>query len=264
MPILNYDSLDVVPAELREFAKPVENGEGKVTVNVVSKTAIDEFRDNNIKLTKERDLLRTELDPLKAIVGENHEEFNTRLTELTQIAQRVKDGELKESRGIEEALHKRTEELRKDYDTRLQSEGKEKAAWRQKYDALEVKHKQTMVVSAIKDAAMESDSGVEPRAISEITMSALQVFKCDDHGRIIPYEGDAPIYGSDGTSAMTPREWLARLKEDKPFFFKPSAGGGSGGDGNGGKKVLGRSQQDVKGMTALQRLALANGETPRK
>lgn len=261
MPIMNFDTLDACPPELREFAKTVEGSDGKVTVNVVPKTAIDEFRDNNIKLTKERDTLREELDVYKPIVGEDREGFVKSLEELRQTAQRVKDGDLKESRGIEEALHKRTEELRKDYDGRLQAEGKEKALWRHKYDALDGRFKQTLVSSAIKDAVMQADSGAEPRAANDIVTAGLSVFKCDDHGRIIPYEGDAPIYGADGTTPMTPKEWVARLKEEKPFFFKHSNGGGGGGDQ--AKKVHGRTPEQVKAMTASERLALANGEKPR-
>lgn len=107
---------------------------------------------------------------------------------------------------------------------------------------------------------MQSDSGVEPKAISDITMSALGIFRCDDHGRIIPYEGDAPIYGADGTTPMTPREWIGRLKEEKPYFFKASNGGGAGGDP--AKKVLNRTPEQIKAMTAAQRLELANGGKP--
>lgn len=260
MPILNYDSLDAVPKELREFAKTVEGAEGKVAVNVVPKTAVDEFRDNNIKLSKERDTLLEQLTPLKTIVGEDPTTFQQQLEELRATAQRVKDGELKESRAIEEQLARRTEELRKDYDNRLQTVGKEVAAWRTKAETLDSRYKQTLVASAIKDAAMQSDSGVEPKAISDITMSALGIFRCDDHGRIIPYEGDAPIYGADGTTPMTPREWIGRLKEEKPYFFKASNGGGAGGDP--AKKVLNRTPEQIKAMTAAQRLELANGGKP--
>ena len=262
MPILNFDSLDLVPDGLREYAKTIE-GSDKVNVNVVPSAKIDEFRDNNIKLAKERDDLRGQYDPLKLIIGDNAEEFVKSLEELRTTQQRVKDGELKETRTIEEALHKRTEELRKDYDSRLQAEGKEKAAWRIKYDGLDTQYRRSLISSAIKDAAMETDSGVEPKAISDITMAALQVFRCDDHGRIIPFEGDVMIYGPDGASPMTTREWIAKLKEDKPFFFKPSSGGGSLGDTT--KRVYGIDRTVVRKMTAGERLALANeAKVPRK
>lgn len=265
MPNLIYDTLDGCPTDLREFAKPVEGQEGKVQVSVVPKKAIDEFRDNNIRLTKECDTLTQERDALKAVVGDDDlETFKNSLDALRQTAQRVKDGELKESRGIEEALAKRTEELRKDYDARLQSEGKEKAAWRQRFEGLDTSFKRERVISAIKDAAMEPDSGVQPKAMGDITMNALNVFKCDDHGRIIPYEGDAPIYGQDGTSPMTPREWLSRLKEEKDYLFKPSNGGGAGGNGDTTKKILGHSPEKLKSMRAGELLDLANAQAARK
>lgn len=262
MPNLMYDTLDACPQDLREFAKPIDGQEGKVQVSVVPKKSIDEFRDNNIKLTKERDTLLQQLDPLKAIVGEDAETFKLSLDELRQTAQRVKDGELKESRGIEEALARRTDELRKDYDNRLQSEGKEKAAWRQKAESADQTLRRERVMAAIKDAAMNEGSGVQATAIGDVTMNALQIFRCDDHGRIIPYEGDAPIYGADGTSPMTPTEWLQRLKEVKPHLFKQSQGGGAGGDTT--KRILGHDKAAVKNMTAQERLALANQQSARK
>lgn len=265
MPTLNYNTLDECPAELREFAKPVEGQEGKVAVSVVPKKSIDEFRDNNIKLSKERDTLLAERDTLKGIVGEDADGFSKDLNELRQTAQRVKDGELKESRGIEEALSKRTEELRKDYDIRLQSEGKEKAAWRQKFEALDQNFKREKVVSAIKDAAMAHDSGVNPSAMSDITGRALGTFRCDEHGRIIPYEGDAPIYGSDGATPMSPKEWLQRLKETNDYLFKPTNGGGAGGlGGDTTKKIFGHSKEKLKDMRASDLLDLANTQAARK
>lgn len=257
MPILQFDTLDLVPEGLREHAKPVE-GTDKVSVNVIPQAKIDEFRDNNIKLSKERDELLAQLEPLKGIVGDDAAAFAASLEELRATSQRVKDGELKEGRAIEEALTKRTEELRRSLEERIQAEGKEKAAWRQKHDDLDRKFKQSLVMAAVKDACVLGDAGVETAAIGDITQRALSIFSADDHGKITPYSGDAPIYGADGVTPMTPKEWLVKLKEEAPYFFKGSSGGGAGGDQV--HKVHGRTQEQLKSMTAAERLALANGE----
>lgn len=265
MPILQFDTLDLVPEGLREYAKAVENGDGKVTINVVAASKIDEFRDNNIKLSQERDDLIKKLEPLQKIVGEDPEAFETSLTDLRATKQRVEDGELKEGRALEEALHKRTEEMRKSMEDRLQTEGKEKAAWRQKHDELERRYKQSQVASAVKDAAVSQDSGVVPEAINDITSRALNVFRTDDQGRIMAYAGDAPIYGADGVTPMTPKEWIAKLREEAPYFFKGSNGGGAGGDPNATKTVVGgHTREKLQAMTAAERLAAANGEAGSK
>ncbi|UTC29854.1 hypothetical protein BAJUN_02240 [Bajunvirus bajun] len=258
MPILSFDSLDLVPEGLRESAKQAE-GSDKFSVNVVAAHKIDEFRDNNIQISKERDQLLKDLEPLKNIVGEDPEAFGAHLEELRNIAQRVKDGELKEGRGLDEALQKRTEEMRKQYQDQLQKVGSEKAAWEARHKQVEARFKESLVSNAITAAAMANGSGVEPTAVDEIVRSALGVFKSDDAGRLTPYAGEAPIYGADGVSPMTPKEWLLKLKEEKPFFFQQSGGGGAGGD-KSVKTVHGKTGDQLKSMTAAERLAVANGE----
>ncbi|AFO71768.1 hypothetical protein phiCbK_252 [Caulobacter phage phiCbK] len=257
MPVLSYDTLDMVPEGLREFAKQVDGSE-KFQVNVVSAAKIDEFRDNNIKISKERDALLEKVARLEPIVGEDPDAFSAKLTELQAIAQRVADGDLKEGRALEEALQKRTEEMRKQYDDRLQQTGKERAAWQSKHDELERRFKQSLVSNAITAAAMAQGSGIDPTAITEVVRSGLDVFKADDQGRLTPYVGDAPLYGADGVTPMTPKEWLQKLKEEKPFFFLNSSGGGAGGDKT--KTVHGVTPERLKGMSAAERLAIANGE----
>ena len=53
MPILTYGTKDDVPSDLLESATEVTEGEnkGKWTVNVVSRKKLDEFRENNTKLS---------------------------------------------------------------------------------------------------------------------------------------------------------------------------------------------------------------------
>lgn len=258
MPLLQFESLDMVPEGLREHAKQVDGDASKVTVNVVPQAKIDEFRDNNIKISKERDELLERIGPLQAIIGEDAEAFVASLEELRLTQQRVKDGDLKEGRALEEALTKRTEELRRSMEERIQGEGKEKAAWKSKHDALDFRFKQSLVAASVKDACIAEGAGVDPRAIRDITQRALSVFQADDHGKLTAMAGDAPIYGADGMTPMTPSEWLVKLKEEAPYFFQGSNGGGAGGDPV--HKVHGRTTEQLKGMSASERLALANGE----
>ena len=259
MPNITFDSLDAVPDDFKNIAKEVD---GKIVINVVPKATVDEFRDKNIDLSKKYDALVTEHTVLKGIVGEDPEAFTKSLEDMRVTQQRVKDGELKEGRQIEEATAKRTADMRADYEARLQAMGKEGAAWRQKYEGRDADFKKTLVASAIKDAAMEADSGVEPRAVNDIIASAFGTFRADDNGKIGAFDGDAPIYGSNGVDTLTPKEWLAKLKETKPYFFKPTQGAGSGGDTT--KKILGVDRAALKNMTPMQKLELANSEAARR
>jgi hypothetical protein len=260
MPLITFDSLDLVPDGLKEVAKAIENGDGKVTVNVVPTSKVDEFRDKNIALSKAHDDLSAKYTSLHSIVGDNPEDFAKSLEELRVTQQRVKDGDLKEGRQIEEALAKRTEELRKDYDTRIQTLSKEGAAWQDRYKGLDSTYRRAQIAAAVKDAIMDPASGVEPSAASDIINGAYGTFRIDDHGKIIPYEGEAVIYGADGVSPMTPKEWIGKLKESKPFFFKNSNGGGADGATSSTKKINGMDPKVWGTMSASQRLEYANAK----
>lgn len=254
MPNIVFPSLEQVPDEFKSIAK--DAGDGKVTINVVAKATVDEFRDKNIALSKERDELLTANTSYKAVVGDDIEGFGKNLEDLRSTKQRVVDGELKETRQIEEALGKRTDEMRKDYDKRLQDVGKEVGAWKGKYETRDAEYRRSLVASAIKDAAMETDSGVQPGAVEDIINTAYGTFRAGDDGKVTPFDGDAPIYGADGFTPMTPKEYIAKLKERKPHYFKLSNGGGAGGETT--KKVHGVDRKTLAGMSAADRLALAN------
>ena len=141
---------------------------------------------------------------------------------------------------------------------RIEAQARENGAWKKNYEELDGNYRRSLVTSAIKDVAMLADVGVDPRAMGDLTTKALGVFKVDDEGRIVAMAGDAPLYGPDGVSPMTPKEWLVKLKDEAPYFFKGSTGGGAGGDRT--SKVHGRTHAELKAMTASQRLALVNGE----
>jgi hypothetical protein len=257
MPILTFEALDDVPEGLRDFAK--DHGDGKITVNVVPEAKLSEFRDNNINVSKERDTLLEQVSKLKGIVGEDPEAFEKDLAELRVTRDRVAAGDLRESRALEEALSKRTEEMRKKFEEELQTKGRELNAWRDKHSQLDRRYRDGQVIQAIKDAATTPESGVEPRAISDVAKRALEVFRVMDDGRMIPLNGDVPIYGTNGVDPMTPGEWLQKLKEEAPYYFKGTQGGGAGGD-NSKKGNHGMTFNDLKSLTAAEKLALANKE----
>src|SRR5262245_21018150 len=107
MPLITFKTLDEVPAELREDAKPISECSEQVQVNVVASKKISEFRDKNIALLQERDGLIAEIQPYKKVVGDRPlEEFESELSDLRAVRQRVNDGELKAPRDIEEQVMK--------------------------------------------------------------------------------------------------------------------------------------------------------------
>lgn len=256
MPIFTFDSLEEIPEALRTFAK----AEGdKVQINLVAQEKLDEFRETNISLVKERDTLKQDVESLRPIVGDDPLAFTQALTELRATAQRVQDGQLTDSRKIEEEVIRRTEDMKKTLEEQIRAAQKEGANWKSKAAETETVYKKSLVNGAIKDAAVDPEAGVHPHAIPDILSRALGVWRAQDDGRVLAYQGDLQLYGADGGSPLTPKEWIAKLKDEAPHFFKGTNGGGAGGDGQQ-RGPLGKTAQEMKGMTAADKLALANGD----
>ncbi len=263
MPIISFESLDMVPEGLKPHAKD-DTTTGKVVVNVVPEAKLSEFRDKNISLSKEAEDLTAKYSRLHQIVGDDADAFLSDVESMRQTVQRVKDGDLREGRAIEEAIAKRTDEMRRGYQDQLATESREKNAWKQRAESENGRYKEQVIVSAVKDACMDGEMGILSSAVEDITERAKRVFRVTDDGRLNAYNGDAMIYGGDGTSSVTPKEWVAKLKEEKPYYFKQSHGGGAGSEAGGAgktKQIAGKfSPEQWSKMSARDRLAAANKE----
>lgn len=248
MPIINFDSLDAVPEELREHAKPDE-ASGKIQINVVPQVKLTEFRERNISLTKENDELKAYKTTVSTVVGEDISQFNKELESLRQVSKRVQDKELVDTTSLEEAVAKRTTEMRTGYEDQIKNQAKETKAWQSKAEELDNKFRRSVVDRAITDAVLDPKSGARPDALADILQRAYPTFRVTDDNKLIPYQGDAIQYGTDGTSPMTPLEWMTKLKEQAPYFFKGSSGGGAGSSG-GGLNANGKfSPEQIKAMS---------------
>lgn len=265
MPNIYYDTLDECPEGLRQHAR-TDDATGRVSVNVVPESKLSEFRDKNIQLSKDNEDLIANYTVLKGIVGDSPDEFKAQLDELRSVNQRVKDGELKEGRHVEEAIAKRTEEMRKGYTDQLASEAREKNAWKQRAEAENARYKEQVVVSSIRAACSNPELGVLPNAVDDVVERAKRTFRVTDDGKLTAYNGDAMIYGADGASSVTPTEWVGKLRETQAHYFKGSHGGGAGGEGQGGgnrnePKIAGKfTKEQWARMSARDRLAASNME----
>lgn len=255
MPDILFDSEELIPEGLKGHEKKTELG--KFVVKVVPEAKLVEFRENNVTLSKERDVLKGQWEKVAPLVGESLDDFMKTYDELKQTAQKVADGKLKTSEDIEVELTKRTGQMRESYDRQIAGEAEKRANAEARAVDADKKYRQSLVDRCVTDAVLNEKSGVEPAALPDILNRAYGVFHVEDNGVIIAKDGDATIYGADGSTPMTAIEWLATLKERAPYFFKGSSGGNATGN-KGNDKVGGMTRADFNKLPAATRLKMAN------
>lgn len=252
MPKIIFETLDQVPEWLRGDAKEVN---GKVEADVVQSAKVNEFRDNNIKLSTERDSLVKEKELFTSLIGEDVEAFKTEIEALRKTKQEVDDGKLKGSDTIAKEVEARVLNLKGDYEKQIQAANKETVAYKEKAASLETRLKNTHIDRAITSAVLDEDSGVDPRALPDILERARKVYTVEGDDKLVAKDGEAVIYGSDGATPLPPSEWLDKLKEQAPYFFKTSQGGGA--TGSDGKLPAGLTQEQYDKLSGAEKLALS-------
>lgn len=253
MPDITFDSLEKVPEGLREHAKQTD---GKFVVNVVPNAKLQEFRDNNIAISKERDAYKDRVAVLSGLVGEDPEKFKAEVTELRAVAQKVKDGQLKGTDAVQKEVEARLEAATGTLKAQLAEQGSKMSALEQSNTGWKSKYEKQVLHQYITNAVVGKDSIANPEALPDILARAEQVFRVKDEG-IVPMKGDVVMYGSDGTNPMTPREWLTKLVETAPYLGKASAGGGARGSDNAEKRYGGLAKADFDKLPPAERIALA-------
>lgn len=254
MPELSFDSQDAVPEPFRNIAQPKD---GKFVIDVAPAKDVKEFRDRNIELSRYRD----DAEALKARVAadldldwDQYDGFVTGYQELRTVKQQVEDGKLVKDTSLDEALEKRTREMKREHENLVNSLKTTGNNLEAENKQLKGKLAKAQVDREFISAINNPKSGALPEAADTILMFAYDAFRPNDDGVLIGYDREGKImYGADGSTPMTPLEWLAKLREDRGFLFKQSEGGGSGGGtGRGGLTAA-----DLQKMSPTERMNYA-------
>lgn len=259
---LSYASLSEVPESLREYAK--EGEDGKFTVKVAAADKITEFRENNVKLSQQRDELLGTVTQYEQVTGVTLEQlkdgklkdFAKALEQLRETKKKVDDGALVENTSLEEAAAQRVTEVTNGFKVQLAEAAKDRDAWKDRAAKAEDRANQMMVENSVRLAASDPDVAMLDKAVNLVLPQAFRVFRVEDGGKIVPKTTDGTvIYGSDGVTPMSVKEWLLKQRDDNEFLFKNSKGGGAAGSD---QKVAGRlSSAELAKMTPQQRMNYA-------
>jgi len=260
MTVLTYTTLGDVPEGLRDTAK--EQEDGSITVKVAPQTKLDEFRENNLKVVKERDELVQKFSRYENVTGVNIDEmdklddFAKALESLRDTKSKVEAGKLVENSSLEEAAQARVTEVTQNYQAQLRDAAKERDAYKEQVTKLKSGNNNMRIENAIRLASSDPDVGMLEKAVDMILPQAFTVFRVEDDGALVPKMPDGTIiYGSDGVNPMTLKEWLLKQRETNDFLFKGSKGGGAAGASD---KIAGRiSQAELLKMSPQQQINYA-------
>lgn len=234
MPLLReLDSLDGVPEAVAEHYVQ-DSGSGKFVLSVdgmIPKTKLDEFRNTNTNLMKDLQATKMEIERLREDYGLKPDEVK----ELQKTLDSYKDKKVLDDEGIEALVEKRIANVKaeslseiKAREKRIEELSKDRETWATKYQ-------RTVIERELKDAAL--GAGVRTSALTDVVLRGSNMWHLNDEGRIVARDGQGDLmYGTDGVSILTPKEWMeTQLREAAPHFFEPSGGGGApGGGGPGG------------------------------
>jgi hypothetical protein len=180
------------------------------------KSKVDEFRNSNLALIKERDDLK------KRFEGIDPDEVR----KLAQEKQRLEDEQRVKAGEFDKVLDSRMKAAKLEWDKQLSGVASER-------DALVTRLTAIQIEQGVTESA--SKRGLRATAIPDITARARSVFKLVN-GVPTAFEADGQTVrpGKDGVKPMTLEEWVDTQVSEAPHLFESNAGGGAAGNGSGG------------------------------
>lgn len=177
---------------------------------VVAREKLDEFRNNNIELMRKMEVFK-DVDPAKY----------KKLVEME--AQGKFNG--KTPAEVDQLIQERVGTMRTEYEEKITSLTNDNGKLSSSLSTL-------LVDNVIREAA--GKAGVAGAALDDVLLRGKSTFKLVD-GIATPHDSQGRIiYGKDGTTPMSPAEWVSNLKKDAPHLFPQSQGGGAPGSRVGG------------------------------
>jgi len=205
-----FKTRDEIPGEQQSFYVERDGAWVLDAEGVVEKTKLDEFRNTNVALIKERDELKQRFEGIDP-------------DEVRKLAE--------EKRKLEEAQQVKAGEVDKVIDARLKAARNE---WEKQHgvvvaerDALNARLVSIQIDQAVVSEA--SKRGLRATAIPDITARARNTFKLvNGVPQAFESDGQTARVGKDGIAPMTMTEWVDALVSDAPHLFESNAGSGAG------------------------------------
>ncbi len=226
------DSVDGLSADVAALYSKNEDGKFYLEVEgAVSKTKLDEFRENNVRVLKELDKYKG-IDPSK-------------YADLLKLQAKADEKKLIDAGELDKVVEQRVGQMRTTYITEIDTLTKANSVAQRQLESL-------LIDSAVRDAAIKS--GVQPTAVEDVLLRAKATFQIKEGVPMPVDSAGSTIYGKDGSTPMSIADWTSSLKKQAPHLFQGSSGGGANGGTRMGSEAMSKMSSNQKIMAGLDGL----------
>jgi len=231
------DSLEGVDAGLQSFYTKTDDGKYRLQVEGLDdgsalKTALQKERESK------RDAEKRLNDLMKQFEGIDPEKARAILSnaDKSEEARMIAEGKL------DEVIKQRTARMQAEYDAKLKEASEKMTAAEQRAARRDAQ----VLENQIRQAAVEA--GIHKHAIDDALLRARQQFSLSDADAAVALGADGqPVYGKDGQTPLSLKEWFDSMKNAAPHWYPANASGsGAGGQGNAGNSGIPARLADCK------------------
>lgn len=207
-----YSKREEIPTELSVHYAERDGAWVLDCDGVADKARLDEFRQNNINLTRQLDEQKRRFEGIDPDA----------VREAMEAKRKLDEGELLKKGDLESVLQSRLSPFEK------RAKEAEAAAAAANSRLVELQINQGAVAAASK-------RGLVPSAIADLTARARNAFRLVNGAPVaVEADGQTPRVGKDGVTPMTFDEWADSLTAEAPHLFNKNSGSGAAGSGSGG------------------------------
>lgn len=241
----------------------MDENELKAQIDAAVEAAVEGLKNTNRELKGEKTALAKKLEEIQGQLDKFGgldllKEFGSAddLKSLADMRKRLsadETGKLLAEGRYDEWFDNRTAAMRKDHDNQLRQMQEQMAEMKQRAEKWETAHHDKVLETDVASAVMET--GVEPSALVDVQLRAKTAFKFDaEKGRMVLRDAEGGVvYGKDGKSPLTIKEWLEGQKETSRHWWPPSKGGGANGSDPGSQKREDLGKMDFRDYAAKRR-----------
>jgi len=242
------DSVEGLDEQTSTLYEKGEDGKFHLSVEGFDPQAqarVKEFRDNNVNLMKQ---LKEMSDKYSDI---DIEKYN----QMVENERKMKEHDLLDKGQIEEYVAQRTERMRQDYESKIESLSKKASDFER--EASDVQHQlSSILIDSEIQKAVSSLGALKKNAMTHILNVGRQTWKLESGDLTARTFDGKMIYGKDGANPITFEEWAQTLVKDYPYLFENPEGTQSKGSESRVPNLTGKTSDQLMDLSPETRLSM--------